>query len=204
MSDQLFNIIRREVQRCIGQLAGSKTAIVDSYDPARHAARVFVLPEMDPALNSGLPADDQKVSGWLPIAVQWMGNGWGEVSPVGKGDQVAVVFTDMDRNSGIIVGRLFDQRNPPPQGAPYGERWFVHKTGAFIKLKNDGSIQAAAPNGMAVNVSGSSTGLMVTGSGGAVLGGNLVQAINDAAAQAAGVPLNGFYHNGNGVQIRLT
>ena len=33
--------------------------------------------------------------------------------------------------------------------------------------------------------------------------GTLVNAVNDAAAQAAGVPVNGLYRNGNAVQIRL-
>lgn len=34
--------------------------------------------------------------------------------------------------------------------------------------------------------------------------GLLTNAANDAAALAAGVPLNGLYRNGNAVQIRLT
>jgi hypothetical protein len=33
--------------------------------------------------------------------------------------------------------------------------------------------------------------------------GTLVNAVNDAAAAAAGVPLNGLYRTGNAVQIRL-
>ena len=34
--------------------------------------------------------------------------------------------------------------------------------------------------------------------------GPLTNAANDAAAAAAGVPINGLYRNGNAVQIRLT
>lgn len=34
--------------------------------------------------------------------------------------------------------------------------------------------------------------------------GPLANAVNDAAAAAAGVPINGIYRNGNAVQIRLT
>lgn len=34
--------------------------------------------------------------------------------------------------------------------------------------------------------------------------GPLVSAANDAAAAAAGVPINGFYRNGSIVQIRVT
>jgi hypothetical protein len=34
--------------------------------------------------------------------------------------------------------------------------------------------------------------------------GTLVNAANDAAAAAAGVPLNGLYRNGSAVQIRVT
>ncbi len=34
--------------------------------------------------------------------------------------------------------------------------------------------------------------------------GPLTNAANDAAAAAAGVPINGLYRNGNAVQVRLT
>jgi hypothetical protein len=34
--------------------------------------------------------------------------------------------------------------------------------------------------------------------------GALVSAANDAAAKAAGVPVNGLYHNGSNVLIRVT
>lgn len=34
--------------------------------------------------------------------------------------------------------------------------------------------------------------------------GSLINAVSDAAAAAAGVPIGGLYRNGNAVQIRLT
>lgn len=43
-----------------------------------------------------------------------------------------------------------------------------------------------------------------TNTAGAPMLGSLVNAANDGAAAAAGVPINGLYRNGNAVQIRLT
>jgi hypothetical protein len=45
-----------------------------------------------------------------------------------------------DIEQGVIVGRAFSVNQMPPN-APAGEFWLVHKTGSFLKLCNDGTIQ---------------------------------------------------------------
>lgn len=128
MSDALLNLIRREVERVIrGQVGAPQTGIVDQFDPVRIAAIVTLAP-------------DGQQTGWLPLLVQWMGNGWGEVAPLQPGDQVGVIYAQNDKSAGLILGRLYDERNQPPQGAVAGERWLVHQSGSFLKLLATGDI----------------------------------------------------------------
>ena len=70
--------------------------------------------------------------------------------------------------------------------------------GAIIRDKQNTTSLTAYPSG-----NGTGHGLKIVTSGGAVLELPLVQAANDAAAAALGVPINGLYHNSNGVLIRL-
>jgi uncharacterized protein involved in type VI secretion and phage assembly len=127
MGHDLLNIIRREVERVTSAKAVPRIGTVDGYDPDRYAARVLLLPE-------------EKLTGWLPIAVEWMGNGWGLLAPVSPGDQVLVEFQEHDKDSGIITKRLFDTRNVAPAGCPSGELWLIHKSGSYFKLTNDGKM----------------------------------------------------------------
>jgi hypothetical protein len=124
---QLLNIIRREIERGHNARAVPRIGTVDGYDPQRYAARVLLLPE-------------KKLTGWLPIGVEWMGNGWGLLAPVSPGDQVLVEFQEHDKDSGIITKRLFDTRNVAPQGVPSGEFWLIHKSGQYFKLTNNGKM----------------------------------------------------------------
>ena len=43
---------------------------------------------------------------------------------------------------GVIVGSTYSVKQPPPV-VPDGELWFVHSTGCFLKLCNDGTIRAS-------------------------------------------------------------
>ena len=125
MSQDFLAIIQREIAAHLRSRGEPRIGLVDGYDPQRYAARVSLLPE-------------EKLTGWLPIAVEWMGSGWGMLAPLTPGDQVLVEFQEHDRDSGIITKRLFDTRNPAPQGAPSGEFWLIHKSGSYFKLTNDG------------------------------------------------------------------
>ena len=127
--DALLNLIRREVERVVRvQVGPARTAIVTQFDPVRIAAIVTWQPE-------------GTQSGWLPVLTQWMGNGWGIVAPLQPGDQVAVVSDRDHRDAGIVLGRIFDTRNQPPQGAQAGELWMVHQSGSLLKLLATGDVQ---------------------------------------------------------------
>lgn len=51
------------------------------------------------------------------------------------GDQVKVQFPEYGSNQGLIVGRVYDERNKPPQGAVAGELLMVDQAGNWIALR---------------------------------------------------------------------
>jgi phage baseplate assembly protein gpV len=99
---------------------------VSSVDPQSAAVRVLMQPE-------GV------LSGWLPVASAWTGNGWGLVALPSPGDQVAVLPQEGDAEHGVVIGGAYSTARPPPQ-APCGEFWLVHQSGSFLKLTNDGAV----------------------------------------------------------------
>lgn len=82
---------------------------------------------------------DGVLSGWLPILSQWTGSGWGLVCLPSPGDQVLVLPQEGDIEQGVIAGGVFSTRQAPPQAAE-GEFLIVHRSGSFLKLRNDGSV----------------------------------------------------------------
>ena len=113
--------------------------LVTSVDPQRYAARVALQPE-------GV------ITGWLPILSGWIGAGWGLVCPPSPGDQVLVLPQEGNAEHGVIVGSSFSDLARPPQGAPAGEFWLVHRSGSFLKLANDGTVQVNGDLHVAGNV----------------------------------------------------
>jgi phage baseplate assembly protein gpV len=101
--------------------------LVVSVDPARHAARVSLQPE-------GV------ITGWLPVLSPWVGAGWGMAIPPTPGQQVLVLPQDGDAEHGVIVGSAWSDAAPSP-GAPVGELWLVHRSGSFLKLVSNGTVQ---------------------------------------------------------------
>ena len=105
--------------------------IVTSVDPKTATARVTLQPE-------GV------LSGWLPLLTPWVGNGWGLVCPPSPGDQVLVLPQEGDAEHGLVVAASWSAQTVPP-AAPSGEFWLVHRSGSFLKLQNDGTIQINGP-----------------------------------------------------------
>jgi phage gp45-like len=126
MINRLSNVIKSHAA-CLDQAAGQvKFGVVTSVNTANATARVLIQPE-------GV------LSGWLPVLSQWVGNGWGMVCPPTPGEQVLLVPQEGDVEQGIIIGRIFSEKQMPPV-APDGEFWIVHKSGCFLKLCNDGTV----------------------------------------------------------------
>lgn len=104
-----------------------RLGLVSSSNPSTGTVRVVIQP-------------DGILTGWLPVATQKAGDGWGIYCPLGVGDQVLVVPRDGDVNAGIVVGSLFSRKAPPPD-ASSDEIVISHKSGASIRLSDNGQIR---------------------------------------------------------------
>lgn len=130
MSD-LLNIIRREIERARAQDARTRLGIVTSYDADNYLAKVVIQPE-------------GHETGWLPIAAPYVGNGWGLFAPPSIGDQVEVEYQEDCDQAGFICHRLYNDEDRPIGGVKPGEFFIVHKSGSYVKLKNNGDIEIHA------------------------------------------------------------
>ena len=130
MMDAWINAVRAQARAISDTKAQLRCALVQSVDPATYCAKVTLQPE-------GV------LSGWLPIASQWAGGGWGLVAPPTPGQQVIVLAQEGQAEHGIILGGLFSLQATPP-AAPVGELWMLHQSGSCLKLHNDGTIEGRA------------------------------------------------------------
>jgi phage baseplate assembly protein gpV len=138
--DGMTNAMRREAERVMAQLARTRVGIVSAYDENTYSAKVRIQPE-------------DVETGWLPIATSWVGNGWGEYNPPSIYDVVEVRFQEGGKEAGMVGLRHFgDQFQPLP--VPSGESWKVHKSGSFLKFKNDGSVELHAAGDLNATVEG--------------------------------------------------
>ncbi|QEH36496.1 Phage-related baseplate assembly protein [Aquisphaera giovannonii] len=148
MIQQMLNIARREAERVMARRAMPKTGIVTAYDPDHYCAKVELQPE-------GVE------TGWLPIRTPWSGNEWGMFCPPTPGDEVEVGFQEGGKQAGYVKLRAFGDRLRP-LSVPAGEFWVVHKSGSFLKFKNDGSVELHAAEDLNATVAGQAN-LAVTG-----------------------------------------
>ena len=125
--ERFLNIIKQHAGALDQGGSQPRFGTVTSVDPATATAKVTLQPE-------GV------LTGWLPVLSPWVGAGWGLHCPPSPGDQVLVVAQEGDSEHGLIIGRAYSNTQAPP-AAPAGEFWLVHKSGSFIKLLNDGTIQ---------------------------------------------------------------
>lgn len=114
----------------------SRLATVISYDSKNHSAKVMIQPE-------------NVESGWLPIASQWVGNGWGIFAAPSPGDVVIVTFQEDDFTAGIITSRLFNDTSRPLDVAS-GELWLVHQSGSLLKFHNDGTVELTSAGALTI------------------------------------------------------
>ncbi len=125
--DRLLNALKAQGASQDQASGAPRFGIVTSVDPTTATARVTLQPE-------GV------LTGWLPLLTTWVGNGWGLACPPSPGDQVLVIPQEGDAGHGLIVASTWSQQTTPP-AAPCGEFWLVHRSGSFLKLQNDGTIQ---------------------------------------------------------------
>lgn len=129
-----MNAMLQQAERHSDSIAKPRLGLVSGYDPSTHMVKVNLQPE-------------NIETGWLPLGAIAVGNGWGICCGPQIGDQVEVQFPDGDLSSGIVSMRSFNDSNRPP-AVPSGEYWIVHKSGSFLKMHNDGSIEISAAAGI--------------------------------------------------------
>ncbi len=131
----------------------ARLGVVRGYDPNTYRAKVMIQPE-------------NQVTGWMPVATEWVGNGWGLFAPPAEGDAVLVEFFHGDFESGIITRRFYhnDARPsatvpPATQAAtvPIGEFWLVHQSGSALQFHNDGSVVLTSNAALTATVGGDLT-----------------------------------------------
>jgi phage baseplate assembly protein V len=125
--DRFLNTLKAQAASLDRGNGQPRFGLVASVDPARYAARVALQPE-------GV------LTGWLPVLSSWTGAGWGVVCLPEPGQQVLVVPQEGDAEHGVIVGAAFSDASRPP-AAPAGELWLIHRSGAAVQLRNDGTVR---------------------------------------------------------------
>lgn len=128
--------------------AQMRMAQVRSYDPNNYAVKCLLMPE-------------NVETGWLPVASNWVGNGWGLFTPPSPGDWVALQFAEGDIDAGMVAGRLWTGL-APPVAVPSGEFWLVHRSGSSLVFHNDGSVVLNTQAGLTATV-GQNANITVSG-----------------------------------------
>lgn len=147
MIDALLNTHKLAAQGIAERTASARYGVIQSIDPANHAAKVTVEPE-------GV------LTGWLPIKTTAIGNGWGIVSLPAPGTQVQLLPQEGDGEEWAVAGAVFDTEAMPPSvpsaidgsnsNAQPGEHLIVGQAGNVLRLCADGSVFVLAP----VNIQG--------------------------------------------------
>lgn len=156
--DEFVNISRREAGRMDTLRKHSSTLLVTSYDPDTYAIKGTYQPE-------------GKESGWIPLATQQSGSGYGITVGPKIGDQYEVAFSGGDLESPYVLGRIFSDKDKAPKVESgevlarheSGTRLFLnkdgealidHKSGSHIHLK-DNLTEVADPQGNKITLDGS-------------------------------------------------
>ena len=133
MIDGWLDIIRDEVATVASMRNWKGTVVATSYDPKKHAIKGILVPH-------------EVETGWIPIGVGAIGNGYGDVMGPKTGDpekldgdQFNIEFDTGDPNTPIATHRIFSDVDVPPEVKP-GEMLRQHSTGTHVFLAEDGSV----------------------------------------------------------------
>ena len=152
--EKLLNIIRREAESAARRHAmGWRFGIVQQYDPAGPAVRVSFPEDLD---DTGQPT----LSPWMPIVLPSAGPNAGACDAPDIGSQAFILHRGHGHErETFMLGTVRSSSDPAPAdpaaegqpaprpGTPAGEKWMVHSSGSFLKVR-PGQVQAGA-NGAA-------------------------------------------------------
>lgn len=173
--------IKQEISKFLTNLIMPKYGIVQSYNPGAYTVKVLLQPQ-------------QILTGDIPLASQWVGNGFGFVCGPNIGDAATLNFIDGSLQASIVVGRTFNDSARPPV-VQSGQMAMVDSKGSFAKLNNDGTITFGAPTGI------TTTTPLLTQNGNTTFNGNVQ--VNGGVIATGDVVANGISldnHDHGGVQ----
>lgn len=128
----VLNLIHREIARARMNWAVPRIGEVSLYDKDRYLVKVKIQPE-------------GYETGWIPLATPYAGKDFGMMVGPCLGDQVLVEYQESDYQTGVVTARLFNEVDTNPRPAPEcGEVFIIHKSGTFLKLKDNGDIEVHA------------------------------------------------------------
>ena len=138
---RLANALKIHAARLDGQVPAARYGVVQSVSPKDCTVKVLLQPE-------------NVLTGWLPVLMAGLGNGWGVVVLPSVGQQVLVLAEYGEAGSGVVAGAAFSALTQPPQVASApggtasyaqaGEPLLVGAGGAILRLCADGSIYMQA------------------------------------------------------------
>jgi phage baseplate assembly protein gpV len=102
-------------------------------------------------------------TGWLPICMPYVGNGFGFIFDIEENTECTVVFENGNSDDGKIVAFHYEDDIPPSITPGSGSALFQHKSGSSILFNKDGSIAINAPGGISIKGTVTSTGDMTAG-----------------------------------------
>lgn len=124
----MLNQIMQAVNRNQANIGYVRLGYVSSVNPANSAIKVVIEPE-------------GTETGFMAYSTPWIGGpscGW--YAPPAIGTKAVVLFQEGDQEVPIGAFLLWHNGNMPPSGVAEGEALLLHKSGASIKLSNDGKI----------------------------------------------------------------
>lgn len=134
------NAMRLQAARVAASRFETQHGIVENYDPVHYCVKVSLQPE-------------GTLTGYIPLASAWVGNGWGMFAPPSIGDVIAVTFFNGSLDTGYAELRFYNNNNQP-LSVPSGEFWIVHKTNSALKFHNDGTIELITNSDLNATIGG--------------------------------------------------
>lgn len=130
------NLIFRCLERFWATKYNTRYGEVTAYDPKKHAAKVKIQP-------------GGQETGWIPIHVHHVGDGWGVLVGHQIGDQVEIGHQEGDFETAAVTKRLHSDKDKPPK-VESGEILMKHEKAGQLFFDKDKNITWTGANGQVI------------------------------------------------------
>ena len=164
--DEVLHRVKQASSQQEPGFGSSTRGYVASYDPNRHAVRVYL-----PTLRD--ENDTPVLTDWIPISGPWVGRNFGfqwipeqgatEENPT-LGEPVLVHILDQQRGILVAGGFFYHDSMQPPATNPAltsklqpSEGVLMHKTGTYVRFYSNGNVEINSTDQLIVNTQGNVT-----------------------------------------------